>query len=403
MIEAEERIPGFGAPRLRPPVWVGDVVAALIVVAAAFTPFPQAEFRPGSALAFALVIAPAAFLPLRRRWPIPVLVAVVAVYGAAALAGTLSPGVVIAAAIAMFGVANRSTRRTTGVVAAIAVVAVVLLGLFAVVGTVFDPRTLQFAVTIAFAAAAGDATRSRREYIVAMTERAERAEQTREAEASRRVAEERLRIARDLHDVVAHQISVISLNAGVASSTLESRPDKAREALGTIRLASRTVLGEIGTLLEMLRSGEQGESSRAPQPGLDRLDDLVTGFAAVGLAVTTRIEGDVSRVTGAVALVAYRTIQEGLTNAHKHGAEARAHVLVGVEEHEVTVVVTNPAPATTAATTTTTSVEGRPAGGHGLTGVRERVASVQGSVEAGLVPGGWRLAATLPLGEGRAA
>ena len=398
---ASDRSETHAAARLehRIPPWIGDVAAAVAIVCAAFAPFPGAEFRPAGPLAVAVVVAPAVLLPFRRRWPVPVLAAVIALYGIAAFVGTLSPGVVLAAAVAMFAVANRSNRRRAIVAAGLAVGAVVLLGLLASIGSVFDPRSLQFAVTIAFAAAAGDATRSRREYIVAVTERAERAEQSREAEAVRRVTEERLRIARDLHDAVAHRISVISLNAGVASRALATRPEKAEEALRVIRSAARTVLGEIGDLLEVLRSEDAAAGRSAePLPGLDRLDALVAQFEQAGLRVGVRLDGDVSAITGTAGTVAYRVIQEGLTNAHKHGAHGRAHVLIDARGDEATIVVTNPVPPP--------ARDGRggrardAGGGHGLLGIRERVASVRGSVEAGITPGGFRLAVTLPLTPG---
>lgn len=387
------RYPGH-PPFLRLPSWVGDIVAAILVVGAALAPFPEAGFRPSSPLAFVLLVAPALVLPFRRRRPVVVFGIVLALYGAASFAGTLSPGIAIAAAIAMFGVATRSTRRRTGLVLVCGVVALLVLSLPAAIWSVFDARVFQFAVTMAFAAAAGDATRSRRDYLRAVTERAERAERTRDAEASRRVAEERLRIARDLHDAVAHQISVISLNAGVATATLESRPDRAREALGTIRHASRTVLGEIGNLLEVLRADDRVDGARVPQPDLTALPALVDDFARVGLTVHTRVEGDASLAGGAVGRVAYRVIQESLTNAHKHGAEARAHVLVEVHPEAVTVVVTNPVGRAPAPDTGDGDTASR---GHGLLGLRERVASVRGDVQIGPAPGGWRVRATLPL------
>lgn len=377
----------------KPPAWVGDLFAAAVIVALAFLPFPGHEYAPHNAFTIAVMLAPALLLPLRRRWPIPVLAAVIALYGVAALIGTLSPGIIIASAIAMFGVANRHPRRESVIVTGCAVVAVAVLSLFAALGGVFDPRVVQFVIMIAFAAAAGDATRSRREYIVAVTERAERAEQTRDAEARRRVTEERLRIARDLHDAVAHQIAVISLNAGVATSAIDERPEKAREALVSIRSAARTVLGEIGDLLEVLRT-EDGpdERSSSPQQGLDRLDELIARFREVGLTANLRTEGDLSALTGATGLVAYRVVQEALTNAHKHGADHRAHVLITVADDQATIVVTNPVPSSTAP---------RPAdsggNGHGLLGLRERVASVRGTVTPGLAPGGYRVAVSLPL------
>ncbi|MFC8903066.1 sensor histidine kinase [Micromonospora sp. NPDC057140] len=373
---------------------MGDIAAAGFIVSSAFVPFQVPEFRPGSYAVAAVVIAPAALLPMRRRWPIPVLAGCLLLYGVAASTGTLAPGVVLATSIAMFGVANRMDRRTTLTATGAAVVAMALLSLLSAIGNVFDPRSLQFAVTIAFAAAAGDATRSRREYVAAVIERAERAEQTRESEARRRVTEERLRIARDLHDVVAHQISVISLNAGVASSALRSRPERAQESLGVIRSAARTVLTEIGDLLRLLRAEDDDATNgtAVPQPGLDQLDRLVRGFVEAGLGVSVRTEGDISTVTSAVDVVAYRVVQEGLTNAHKHGAEHRAHVLIEVDDRRVLVVVTNPV-----LISSPDDQPGTPQGGHGLVGLRERVASVRGVVETGMSAGGYRIAACLPL------
>jgi signal transduction histidine kinase len=273
---------------------------------------------------------------------------------------------------------------------------VFLLSVVGAVVSAADPRMVQFTLAVAFAAAAGDATRSRREYIVAVTERAERAEQTREAEARRRVSEERLRIARDLHDTVAHQIAVISLNAGVASSSLES-PERAQEALSTIRSASRTVLGEIGDLLALLRTEDPDAGTTAPPSGLGRLDELVEQFAQSGLSVHLRVEGDPGHVSGAADLVAYHVIQEGLTNALKHGTDHRAHVLVEVADEHVTVVVTNP----TIPAAHDARRDAAAGAGHGLIGLRERVASVRGVVETGTTAGGYRLAATLPLAKER--
>lgn len=379
----------------QPPAWVGDLFAAAVIVALAFLPFPGHEYTPHNAFTIAVMLAPALLLPLRRRWPIPVLAAVIALYGVAALIGTLSPGIIIASAIAMFGVANRRPRRESVIVTGCAAVAVAVLSLFAALGGVFDPRVVQFVIMVAFAAAAGDATRSRREYIEAVTERAERAEQTREAEARRRVTEERLRIARDLHDAVAHQIAVISLNAGVATSAIDERPEKARAALVSIRSAARTVLGEIGDLLEVLRNDDSlDQHSSSPQPGLDRLDELIAQFRDVGLTANVRTEGDLAAVTGTTALVAYRVVQEALTNAHKHGADHRAHVLITVTEDHASIVVTNPVPTSKDARAAAPDTRSN---GHGLLGLRERVASVRGTVTTGPAPGGYRVSVLLPL------
>jgi signal transduction histidine kinase len=377
----------------RVPPWIGDVVAVVLVLAPTFAHYPGSPAETGNLVGLVAGVGGAVAMPFRRRWPIPVLAVCIALFGLAAFTGTIAPGLVLASAIAMFAVAVRNDRRRTVIVAAVAAVTILGLGLLAGIGSVFDPRAFQLAVTIAFAAAAGDAARSHRAYIDAITERAVRAEATRESEARRRVAEDRLRIARDLHDTVAHQISVISLNAGVASSALESRPEAARDALAVIRSASRSVLGEIGDLLSVLRAESDDPlsdaPSTAPQPGLDRLGELVARFAQSGLDVTVRIEGDVRRLPEAVDRVAYRVIQEALTNAHKHGTEHRAHLLVEVTGDAARIVVTNPA-------ADAAPVSTRPTG-HGLLGVRERVASVRGTVESGLTAGGYRLAVILPL------
>lgn len=387
------RAPSPVLQRIAP--WVWDVLAAMLIVAAAFAPSFGHEFRATSLLGFVFVLLPALFLPLRRRWPIIILAACVVCFGVAASTGTVAPGPVLATAIAMFGVATRSSRRTSIITASVAIIAIIVLGLLATLGGVFDPRTFQFAVTVAFAAAAGDATRSRRAYIQAITDRAERAEATREFEAQRRVTIERLRIARDLHDAVAHQIAVISLNAGVASSSLDARPEKTKEALATIREASRTVLAEIGMLLTMLRTDDTDAGDIAlPQPGLDRLDELLRRFRDAGLDVGLRVDGVLPDLAPGIDIVAYRVVQESLTNAHKHGVEHRAHVLIAPTPDTLRIVITNPVASEPA------SLGAESSGGLGLIGLRERVVSVGGSVETGLVPGGYRVDASLPLTAG---
>ena len=383
----------WGPPH--PPDWVFDVVAVVVVITSAlFVPMPPEGFRPAEPVAIAAAVAAALILPVRRRWPLAVLAACLVLFGLASSTGSIAPGNGIAVAIAVFAVTTRTARRPRVIATAVAIVVVLGFSVASSLGSVFDPRVFQFALVVAFAAAAGDGSRSRRDYIAAITERAERAERTREAEAERRVTEERLRIARDLHDAVAHQIAVISLNAGVASSVIDSNPDKAKDALSIIRGAARSVLSEIGDLMNMLRAGDDAaETEAAPQPSLARLDEVVEQFTRAGLEVQVRVEGDPAGVSGAIGLVAYRVVQEGLTNAHKHGAGRRAHVLVTRGDDSLTVVVTNPMQVTPAKQAG--AADGRL--GMGLLGLRERVTSVRGTIEVGPSPGGWRLAAVLPL------
>jgi signal transduction histidine kinase len=158
-------------------------------------------------------------------------------------------------------------------------------------------------------------------------------------------------------------------------------------------------LGEIGDLLELLRADSDDPStdtsSTAPQPGLDRLEDLIGRFAESGLDVTLRVEGDLGRLPEAVDRVAYRVIQEALTNAHKHGIEHRAHLLVEIAADAARIVVTNPIDGAAPAGGERRSTSDRT--GHGLLGIRERVATVRGTVEAGPSAAGYRLFATLPI------
>ena len=237
---SQPAVPG----RRRLPDWAWDLIAGVAVVATALLPFAG---RGGgdhavSTIAvapwtFTVPIAAALVLPFRRRRPVTVLVVTVALlYAGTFVLGSTMP-FVLPVAIAAFGVALRLERRRSVLIVAGAIVLLVLAELLVGPAQGFDARLIPVPALVAFAAAAGDATRSRRAYIDAITERAERAERTKESEARRRVAEERLRIARDLHDAVAHQIAVINLHSGVASRAIavdrEADLPTARTSLAT--------------------------------------------------------------------------------------------------------------------------------------------------------------------------
>ena len=226
---------------------------------------------------------------------------------------------------------------------------------------------------------------------MAIEERARRAEYTREEEAQRRVIEERLRIARELHDVVAHHIAVIHVQAGVVGHLMTEQPEAAQQALGHVRHASRTVLDDLGGLLDVLRQPDDPVTPTDPTPGLDRLGSLVDSFAASGLQVDWQLTGTPQALPSAVDLVAYRLVQEGLTNAHKHGTGS-ATLGVCFEPDNVAINIVNPSAAEPAP-------EGeRPGTGHGLVGMRERARAVGGSVRAvAHSDGTWRVTALLPV------
>jgi signal transduction histidine kinase len=328
-------------------------------------------------------------LVFRRSWPMPVL-AVATLGSAFAIIVTeaRTPYTVITA-VASYTVATTSERRTAWTVGLLA--AAVLLGtaIAASADPWSNPRNLGMVAWVGMAIAVGDAVRSRRAYVAAIEERARRAEQTREEEAGRRVAEERLRIARELHDVVAHHIALINVQAGVAGHLLRSQPEAAEEALSHVRLASRTALSELGTLLGVLRQSGDSVAPTEPAPGLARLDPLIDSFTRAGLHIDLTVTGQVRPVTSAVDVAVYRIIQESLTNAHKHGA-GDATVRLEHRPDAVRVEVRNHA----------RRGESGPASGHGLVGMRERAAAVGGTLQAGGGPDGvFRVRAVLPRPE----
>ncbi|MDI2128007.1 sensor histidine kinase [Yinghuangia seranimata] len=246
----------------------------------------------------------------------------------------------------------------------------------------------------------GDSMRTRRAYYAELEDRAARLERERETHAQIAAASERARIARELHDVVAHNVSVMVVQADGAAYAIDAAPDRARDALGTISTTGREALAEMRRLLGVLRS-EAEQGPYAPQPGVDQLGDLVDRVRDAGLPVELRIEGVPVPLSQGVALAAYRIVQEALTNTRKHaGPAANAAVVLAYGEDGLAMTITD---------------NGRGADapgdgmGHGLVGMRERVAMLGGQLdtgpdsgpEAGL--GGWRVRAVLPYASGLAA
>lgn len=247
---------------------------------------------------------------------------------------------------------------------------------------------------VGMCAAVGGAVRTWRDYIDATEDRAVRAEAS-EEEARRRVAEERLRIARELHDVIAHHIALITLQAEVARHLLRSEPDQADTALGHIRHAGRDVLDELSSLLYVLRQPDDGTHAAHPAepvPGLSRLGRLLESMDTAGLRVRHRQAGPGRPLPTAVDLAAYRIVQQGLTNAHEQGSQAGTDLLVEYRPDALHIEISNPV-------RTGSLVAPAPVGtGHGLTGMRERSHAVGGMLHAGAGPDGrFRLRARLPL------
>jgi signal transduction histidine kinase len=235
----------------------------------------------------------------------------------------------------------------------------------------------------------GENLRNRRARWAAMEERARRLEAEREERDRQAVTDERLRIARELHDVVAHSMSVIAVQSGVANHVIDSRPAQARQALATIEATSRSALVELRRLLGVLRQGDDPVASLEPNPGMAEIGRLADQIRSAGVEVELKIEGEPGELPPGVDLSAFRIAQEGLTNVLKHGGGV-ARVLVRYSPGAVAVEIADDGRAGT---------DGAPAEGtgHGLIGMRERVAVFGGELTAGPVPGGgYRMAARLP-------
>lgn len=223
--------------------------------------------------------------------------------------------------------------------------------------------------------------------------RQQRLIRTHEEEARRRAGEERLRIAHELHDVLGHNISLISVQAGVALHLMDQQPEQARVALTVIRDASKEALRELRSVLDVLRQGHEA-APRTPSPGLATLSDLVARAAEAGLQVQTEVSGDLDGLPASVDLTAFRIIQEALTNVMRHSGQSSSRVEVSCTAHELTLRIDN----------AVGSEAARNGSGHGMAlgqgilGMKERATALGGVVEAGPRPnGGFRVCARLPL------
>ena len=245
---------------------------------------------------------------------------------------------------------------------------------------------------VAIAWLVGDNLRTRRAYLAQLEERAARLEHEREQQATRATLEERARIARELHDVIAHNVSVMVVQASAGEDVFDSDPRRAREALAAVASTGRDALGELRRLLGAIRPGGQEALSYAPQPGIDGLGGLVEQVRDTGLAVELSVDGEVQELPEATSLCVYRIVQEALTNTLKHAAATRAQVSLRCDPDELTVLVSDNGRGTTDAAANSG------VGGHGLIGMRERVALFGGEMNAGpSADGGYCVTARLPV------
>lgn len=374
------------------------VLAVMLPVVTYFAAHHQAGHRPFDAGAAALVAGSAGVLALRRRYPVAVLVLVFAITLSYFVLGYADGPIWLALLVAYY------TATTCGhrLAAAITVVAGFgifpwldyllrngpmpsMAGLAAVANAANTAGLAALAAGLVVVLGAGEAVRIRRE-------RAAAAARIREEEARRRASEERLRIARELHDSLGHYLSLISVQSGVALNLNQQLPEQARASLTAVKQASKEALGELRSVLDILR--QDGDSApRSPAPALARLSELVAQASAPGLEVRAEIEGGVRPLPFGVDAAGYRIVQEALTNVTRHAGPGTATVRVAYGEEDLTVQVDD---------------DGRgPAGqqqdsGNGITGMRERVAALGGKFYAGPRPGGgFRVRAQLPVNGAR--
>ena len=364
-------------------------------------------------VAYALVVLQALPLTWRRRWPVAVLFAVGIPSQLSNVLGIPYKPLPLGPMIAFYTVMDRSSTRVRWAICA--------LGALGVIQAQTTPGHIEpsdfFVTALEFAAAgiAGIASRNRRAYLREVETRAERAEAERDREVTLAAAQERARIARELHDVVAHHVSLMAVQSEAAASLLPGRPAEAGKSVQIIGDTAREALTELRRLLGVLR-GPPGPDDRqpitAPAPSIGELDEVLVQVRQAGITVDLRVQGNPSKLAPGVDLTAYRIVQEALTNTVRHSGASTAAVTVSYEPGYVTISVTDTGPGPVAVTVGqqaepeaaavrngSNGSKPRPTGpgGFGLAGIAERVASCGGSLTVGPgQSGGFGVTARLP-------
>lgn len=336
-------------------------------------------------------------IAVRRRYPIPVLIVVTGALAMATMLGQSLAGLPVVA-LPLYIVATHYNRRTSFL--ALCAVELALLSSLGIAALLRPTRgDVTFSMFLAGATwFVGDSVRARRTYISGLTLQAEQRQQREIELAQQSVAEERLQIARELHDIVAHSLSVIAIQSGVGRHVLDMQPEEARNALAAVEMTSRSALEELRRVLSVLRSDDFGEPSLAPAPGIGDLDQLLEQFRAAGVVVKFDQRGEVVQLPPSMDLSVYRIVQEALTNVTKHAAGARANVDLRFEDGAVVVdVIDDGAPRPNGILSMPEDDEEARAH-HGIIGMRERVSVFGGSLNAGpRQGGGFEVCARLPL------
>jgi signal transduction histidine kinase len=349
------------------------------------------SYREPNALAILLGVLCAVPIAWRRRTPLPALVVV----GVAAVTyealGFPESATTLGVLILLYSVAAHCDRRES--VTGAAFVAAGTLVVFLTARWGVNPGNI-FSNTVIFGTAwiLGDNLRNRRAYLAGLEDRAARLERDQVEQARRAVSDERARIARELHDVVAHNVSVMVVQAGAARRMIERDPERAREALTSVEGTGRQALDEMRNLLGVLRTDDEATELRAPQPSVSHLDSLVAHVREAGLPVELVVEGEPRPLMSGVETSVYRIVQEALTNSLKHAGPAHAQVMLRYGNDELRLEVVDDGRGLAA------DAPASNGGGHGLVGMRERVALFGGELRAGpRTGGGYVVSARLPL------
>jgi signal transduction histidine kinase len=385
--------------RITPRQWlavdVAAAAAAMLVITFGLRMVHGPRFVMPTAGVGAITVAATLPVAVRRLWPLPVLAVVTVAVAALTAVGRapLTSDLMLGMAVYMAAV---RLSRTAAVVSLVATEAAIVAGLLTAAATA---RTQNVMLHSMLAAAAmwfvGYGVRERRRYRAGLAEQAAQRQRAEAEHARHALQEERLRIARELHDVLAHTLSVVTVQAGVGRRVGTARPAEAMRALRAVEEASRGALDELRRLLCLLRSDDQpgdAVAALAPAPGLGDLGSLAAMVRDAGTPVMVDLTGDVTALPPVASLTAYRIVQEALTNVVRHAPGAEATVRVGIGPAGVRIEVTDSGRAPQAVGLATSGE------GHGIAGMRERAAIFGGTVDAGALPrGGFRVAAVLPV------
>ncbi len=388
------RVIRFGTPRLTRPPGL-DLVLALLFAAAMFTELFLRD-RPLTAPTSTAFVVAALPVLLRRQAPVAAMVlGYLTLFGISLTTDGIYSTIPFPAVVCAYTLADLRGRRAA-VIATVAGLPIVLFLLQAYSPhALFSWITAQNLALVVLPAALGVAAHDRRAYTEALVERAQVAERNQEEMARRRVSEERLRIARDVHDVVAHAMVTINVQAGVGAYLVRSDPDEAHSTLRTIKQVSGDALTDLRSMLGILRNDDETDSPLGgpalPVQGLAALDDLTEGLRRAGIELTVEIDPEARSLPASVDSTAFRIVQEALTNTLRHAGPTSARIAIAHHGDRVRVAVTDAGGAPAEHLTSSGS-------GSGISGMRERTTALGGSLTAGPRPGGgWQVVAWLPL------